>query len=77
MRVSIVPAEVPAEIGARARPADRYLRRLVFRRLRDMTRGRLAIHDTDGEHDFGVVGSEADPTARVYIYHARVYSRIA
>ncbi len=77
MRVSIVPAEVPAEIGARARPADRYLRRLVFRRLRDMTRGRLAIHDTDGEHDFGVVGSEADPTARVYIYDARVYSRIA
>jgi cyclopropane-fatty-acyl-phospholipid synthase len=77
MRVSIVPSEAPAETEGGPRIADRLLRKAVFAQLSGLTRGRLAIHDADGEHDFGPGRGAREVSARVYVHDARTYSRIA
>jgi len=55
---------------------DDRLRRIVFRRLANLSQGRLVLHDHRGRHTFGDVLAE-DPSIELHVRDPRFYRRLA
>ncbi|MGD8941804.1 MAG: cyclopropane-fatty-acyl-phospholipid synthase family protein [Desulfobacterales bacterium] len=75
MTASIVPSNAPALENIQTRPTDGMARKLLFKILGKLQRGKIAIVEGPQRHVFGKTSAAYPLEAVIDVYHPRFYSK--
>ena len=75
MTTSIAPSDAPALENIQTRPTDGLARKLLFKILRMLKRGRITIYEGSQRYTFGQSSTVHPLEAVITVYHPRFYSK--